>query len=326
MPTGWAKSGTRAIALALTIYAATLGAETAGKAAAPPEVVTLGTMAGPIADPGRSQPATLLRWPGGMLLVDAGDGTAEQLAKAGVTLGAVDTIVLTHLHADHTGGLFAILAMRFQLNLPPLTIYGPPGTARTVAGLVAALQPLGDLGGGLPGRPRRDPAASVRVVEISGGTTTEIKGVAVRAATNAHFTVDGREPDPALSQSLSLRFEFPGKVVVVTGDTGPSEVVAELARDADVLVCEIIDPAAAMAALRVAYPLMPQPLLDAVGVHFVEQHLSAEAAGKLAAKAGVKRLVLTHIGIPRPGLPAARAEIARQYTGPVDFAEDLQVF
>jgi ribonuclease BN (tRNA processing enzyme) len=40
-------------------------------------------MAGPLADPTRAQPATLLRWQGGMVLVDAGDGAAGQLAKAG---------------------------------------------------------------------------------------------------------------------------------------------------------------------------------------------------------------------------------------------------
>lgn len=63
-------------------------------------------------------PATLLQGPAGPILVDAGDGTAEQLAKVGVRIHQVRHIVLTHLHADHTGGLFAMLRMRFQLSQP----------------------------------------------------------------------------------------------------------------------------------------------------------------------------------------------------------------
>lgn len=49
-----------------------------------PQIITLGTMAGPMASADRAQPATLLRWPGGMVLVDAGDGVTDQMAKAGI--------------------------------------------------------------------------------------------------------------------------------------------------------------------------------------------------------------------------------------------------
>jgi ribonuclease BN (tRNA processing enzyme) len=106
------------------------------------EIVTLGTMAGPMTNPERSQPATLLRWPGGMVLVDAGDGAVEQMARAGIDPVPLKSVVITHIHADHVGGLFALLARRYQLMDPPITVYGPPGTRAIVVGLVAAMEPL----------------------------------------------------------------------------------------------------------------------------------------------------------------------------------------
>src|SRR5271167_979180 len=57
---------------------------------------TLGTMSGPAASPTRSQPANLLQYGDQNILVDAGDGAAEQLSKTGVSLDSIQTIILTH--------------------------------------------------------------------------------------------------------------------------------------------------------------------------------------------------------------------------------------
>lgn len=311
-------------ACAVSIWPNTSSARTADRPAS--QVITLGTMAGPLADPTRAQPATLLRWDGGMVLVDAGDGAAGQLAKAGVQLANLRSIVLTHVHADHTGGLYAILATRLQVMLPPITIYGPPGTRRLVSGLLTALAPLSELGLAMPGRPPRDPAASVKVVEIGDGSEVQVEGIKVRAATNSHYLMNGHSPDPSQAQSLSLRFELPGRSVAITGDTGPSQAVAALARDADVLVSEIIDVPETIAHLRANYPSFPEAAMAAAAAHFAEQHLIAAEVGKLARSSGVKRLVVTHIAMPRSALKAARRAIARHYQGPVDFAEDLNSF
>ena len=311
-------------ACAVSIWPGTSIARTAVRPAS--QIITLGTMAGPLADPTRAQPATLLRWNGGMVLVDAGDGAAGQLAKAGIQLASLRTIVLTHVHADHTGGLYAILATRLQVMLPPITIYGPPGTQRLVSGLLAALAPLSELGLAMPGRPPRDPAAGVKVVEIGDGSEVQVEGVKVRAAANSHYLMNGHSPDPGQAQSLALRFELPGRSVVITGDTGPSEAVAALARDANVLVSEIIDVPETIAQLRASYPSFPEAAMAATASHFAQQHLIAAEVGKLAQGSGVKRLVITHIAMPRSALKAARRAIARHYKGPVDFAEDLNSF
>lgn len=290
---------------------------------AQPEIITLGTMAGPMANPSRSQPATLLRWAGGTVLVDVGDGAVEQMARAGVDTVPLKTVVITHIHADHMGGLFALLSRRYQLMDPPITIYGPPGTQAMVAGLVAAMEPLKLTSPALPGMPLRLPADGVKVIEIADGAELTIEGVKVRAVANTHYLSGNHVPDPSQAQSLSLRFDLPGRSVVLTGDTGPSEAVIAMALGADVLVSSILDLDAAVAAIRAGRPNAPTAVYDTARAHFEKHHLSPGAAGRLAQSAGVKRVVFTHIGITPGRMKAAKAELQKTWKGPVVFAHDL---
>lgn len=287
------------------------------------EIVTLGTMAGPMANSSRSQPATLLHWAGGMVLVDVGDGAVEQMARAGIDTVPLKTVVITHIHADHVGGLFALLSRRYQLMDPPITIYGPPGTQELVAGLVAAMEPLKLTSPALPGMPLRLPANGVKVIEIADGAELTIEGVAVRAVANTHYLSSSNGLDPAHGQSLSLRFDLPGRSVVLTGDTGPSEAVIAMAHGADVLVSSILDLDAAVASIRASRPNAPTAFYEAARTHFAQHHLSAEAAGRLAQSAGVKRVVFTHIGITPERMKAAKAALKNTWKGPVVFAQDL---
>jgi ribonuclease BN (tRNA processing enzyme) len=311
----------------MVLLSAALMAAGQAQAKAPSaRIVTLGTMAGPMASPVRSQPATLLQWPGGMILVDAGDGAVDQLARAGIDPVPLKSVVITHIHADHVGGLFALLTRRYQLMDPPITIYGPPGTKAMVAGLIAAMAPLRLTSPALPDAPLRDPAVSVKVVELGDGDELTIEGVRVRAAANTHYLSGNHAPDPASAQSLSLRFELPGRSVVLTGDTGPSERLVELARGADVLVSSILDLDAAVATIRASRPNAPPAFFEAARAHFAQHHLSPEAAGKLAQAAGVKRVIFTHIGITPARMKTAMAELARTWRGPAVFARDLAAY
>jgi ribonuclease BN (tRNA processing enzyme) len=289
--------------------------------------LTLGTMAGPLASARRSQPANLLLAGDQAILIDAGDGAAGQLAKVGVPLAEVHSLFLSHLHLDHTGGLFAILGMRFQAAMPgSLTIYGPPGTRRMVDGLLAAMQPAAEAGAGIPGQPSRDPHAGIRVEEIVDGSTVELGDVRVGAVRNTHYSFPVGSPEAARYQSLSLRFDLPDRSVVYTGDTGPSAAVERLAHGVDLLVSEVIDPDAALADVRKSVPNLPPAILALIREHFLEQHLSAEAAGQLARNAGGKSLVLTHVALgDRPEEPT-RAAAARAFGGPVRVAHDLGRF
>lgn len=316
----------RRVVKTILLSAVLLASGQAQATAAPARIVTLGTMAGPMANPLRGQPATLLQWPDGMLLVDAGDGVVDQLAKAGIDPVPLKNIIITHIHADHVGGLFALLTRRYQLMDPPITVYGPPGTRAMVDGLVAAMAPLRLTSPALPGAPLRDPADSVKVVEIADGADLMIEGVRVQAIANTHYLSGAQAPDPALAQSLSLRLALPGRSVVITGDTGPSERLVALTRGADVLVSSILDLDAAVATIKASRPDAPPAFFDTARAHFAQHHLSPGAAGQLAEAAGVKQVVFTHIGITPQRMAAAKAELARTWSGPAVFAEDLGAY
>ena len=281
-------------------------------------ITTLGTMGGPIPSAGRSQPASLIDFGDQRILVDVGDGAPEQLAKVGVMLAQVQTLFITHAHFDHIGGLFALLGMRYQAAVPgKLTIYAPPGTKAIIQALLVAMSatPVAKS----PMRPK--PAAGVDIVEIQGGSAVTVGAVRITAVENTHYgeaTGNGSK-----DQSLSYRFDAPGRSIAYTGDTGPSTNVEQLAKGVDLLVSELIDPDTAMADLKKANPNFPTLLVPIIARHFVQEHLTAEEVRQLAQKAGVKKVVITHSGLAEPVATQAKAKIAKYYAGPVTVANDL---
>ncbi|WP_236796861.1 MBL fold metallo-hydrolase [Amycolatopsis sp. GM8] len=282
---------------------------------------TLGTAAGPNAHGTRAQPANLLHRPGWAVLVDAGDSAVDQIARAGARLADVRAVVLSHLHIDHTGGLFALLGRRLQPRVGgPLTIYGPPGTAELVGHLTAALRYLADLGHAT--NPRVSPIPAVTAVEVTEGDEFDLDEIHVRAAVNTHYSFPPDSDDNARFQSLSFRFGTPGRAIVYTGDTGPSLNVAQLAQDADLLISEINDPNRVPPALRDKGPAVA----EFVKQHFEREHLSPSEAGTLAARAGVRAIVLTHVGVDDADLAAARQLVASHFDGDIHFARDLDRF
>ena len=286
--------------------------------------ITLGTNAGPIPDAARSEPANLLEYGNEKILVDCGDGAPEQLAKANVPIRSVTAVVISHHHFDHIGGLFALLGLRFQAVPPPvLTVYGPPGTKRLVDGLVAAMQVEADFDSAGPGAPHRNPADTVKVIEIGDGDHLKIGGIPVTVRSNSHYSIPADSPLAKRFQSLSFRFDLPDRSIVYTGDTGPSKNVEELSKGADVLFSEIIDPDARLA--RLAPNLTPEARA-AMRVHFTQEHLEPRALGLLAAEAGVKEVVLLHIGVFDADLPKALAGIREVYKGKVVVSHDLESF
>lgn len=321
------------------------GCASAGAPAAPPaapapptpgtvmagsRLVLLGTGGGPIARVGRSQPANLLQVGGKTYLIDIGDGTPRQLARAGVALSAVDAVFVTHLHFDHTAGIMGFLALDWQARRrAPVSFYGPPGTRGLVDNTLRAL------GSGeaifrpqLPDLPAMASVFTGQDWEVTAAREVyRDAGVTVRAVENSHYGTMHLEPtEHGINRSYSYRFDMADRSVVFTGDTGPSRAVEDLARGADVLVSEIIDIDAIIAGLKrrqQATGVDQQPLID----HMVEEHLTPEHVGRMAAAAGVKTLVLSHFATP-PGIEtfdrkAMLTSIRKHYHGRVVFGADL---
>jgi len=299
----------------------------AGAAGAPPtsQFITLGTHGGPVSDRNRSQPANALVVGQQVYLVDAGDGAVQQLARAGLSLAAVRAVFISHIHIDHTGGLFAVLGLRHQMGTPgKLTVYGPPGTRAMVNGLLAAIVPEAESGYGVPGEDYVPPQGTVEVVELRDGVI-KLADFNVAVVENTHYSfAKGSDLDRRFA-SVSFRFNLPDRSIVYSGDTGPSDALVTLARDADLLVTELADPA--FAATFVAPGPGPQPKrLREMHDHMVNHHISPDQVGQMAAKAKVRRVVITHLVAGRdPNVDTSPlvAGVRKWYEGPVEIAVDL---
>lgn len=248
----------------------------------PDGVLLLGTAGGPLARAERAGIATLLTIGGKNYLIDAGEGVVHQMGEVGMQAPGAPLVFLTHLHDDHYAGLPALASFSYTLRSPRLDVYGPVGTADLVSGLVQVMGPSARIRGAEQGF-RRTPADFAFAHEYGEGTIYEDENVTVTALANSHFRVPADNP-VAVSRSFSLRFAAKGRVVVFTGDTGPTAALADFAIGADILVAEM-----ASHADREAVP-------PYVREHMDKEHLSPLEVGKLAAAAGVKTVVLSHVG------------------------------
>ncbi len=302
-----------------------------GRAAPPPrtQLLFLGTAGGPPLRADRSEPATLLIVDGRRYLIDCGIGTARRLVKAGIASEMIGTIFFTHLHPDHTLGLADVLANDVQEKdaadaAHTINIYGPPQTKALVD---AAYQYISipyavfaAEGGALKGLPTTNPFA---VHEVDEGVIYQDDKIKVVAVENTHYALMP-QGSRAIMKSYAYRFETPDGAIVFTGDTGPSEAVARLAGGADVLVSEVEN----FTAIDAFVDTMAQQnhwtpaRRNAFEAHMTKEHLDIKDVGQMAARAGVKAVLLYHWD---PSDPAAYlAGVAKYFPGAVFGTEDLQ--
>ena len=296
--------------------------------AATSEFIVLGTASGPVSEPGRAQPANALIVGGQIYLVDAGDGAFAQLARAGYRLPAVRAVFLSHLHFDHTAGMLAVIGLRMQLeSRATLTVYGPVGTQEFVDGLLAAAAPAMRAGYGIPGEQWH---VNVEVVELSDGDAIDVAPMRVRVVENSHFSMPEGSDELPPASSLSYRFDLPERSIVYTGDTGPSDALAALARDVDLLVSEMIDVDEVLSAMRPLGSTAPDAVdpqtLTGFPWHMYAHHMTPVQVGELAGAANVARLVVTHFAPnPQSSEQAQRFlnAIAENYAGDAELGRDL---
>ena len=223
----------------------------------------------------------LLEADGFRLVVDMGNGSLGALQRFAPLFG-IDAVLLSHLHADHCVDLHSYSVARAYAPAgpqPPIPVYGPAGTRERI-GLVQG--PGGDAG------------------LVNRFTFETLATGAMRIGPFDIALAHMNHP----VETFAFRFTRAGRSLVYTGDTGETEAVPALAKDADVFLSE---------AAFLDGPDLPPDL-----------HLTARQAGGYAARAGVGRLILTHLQ-PWNAADDAREEAASAFAGQLDVAAAGQV-
>ena len=257
----------------------------------------------PRPDAGHAGAATAIvagdRW----YVVVAGRGATLRLAATELKYSEMRAVFLTHLHSDHTAGLPDLFTTSWQFGrkTTPLQLYGPDGTKRLADAMLEFFRDDIHI--------RRDvqekhPAAGATIAThiVREGVVLDDGVCRVTA-----FAVDHRPVVPA----FGYRFDCGGKSIVVSGDTRPTPNLVKFAKGADVLVCEAYLPEHF---LKVDTPEVAKKLMA--------YHTSAEEAGAMAAQAGVKTLVLTHL-IPANAEATFFARASSRFKGKVIVGKDL---
>lgn len=295
--------------------------------------VTLGTSGGPAVQVERAQISNALVVGDSVYLFDAGNGVRRQLAKAGISERNVKALFLSHHHPDHNSDTGSLIVQHYLMGRGVLQVVGAEGTRNLVAGIVAANPPtvLASFPTFGPARAPLADTVAAQDVPPDMAQPREIysdDNIKVTAITVHHYELPPSVPMTDRPQAIAFRVEAKGRSFVFSGDTGPSPALETLARGADVLVTEVVDLAAINAQLAKA-PGMPPAMRANLVEGMRVNHLPAEEIGKLAARAKVGRVVLTHF-VPSPEAmadPLAMiAAIKRHYHGPVALAEDLDAF
>ncbi|MBI4337701.1 MAG: MBL fold metallo-hydrolase [Chloroflexi bacterium] len=250
------------------------------------------------------------------LMFDCGPAATYKLVKAGIWPTKVDYLFFTHHHFDHDVDYPCFLLTRWDQSIGKenqLQVFGPTLTetiTERILGEHGAFahdwkarvnHPLSqrvyvNRGGVLPRKP-----PSVLARDVGPGLVHRGQSWQVNAAPAEHV-------QPWLD-SLAYRLETPEGIIVFTGDTRPCRSVVELARGADMMLCMCWDD---------------QERMDHDGES--EGQTGTLGAAHMAQEAGVKKLVLVHIGphlASHGPMEKGIGDVRRAYEGETIFAEEL---
>jgi len=292
-------------------------------------VTFLGTSAG-VPTINRGLPAVAVRRKGELLLFDCGEGTQRQMLAAKVGFCRKTKIFISHMHGDHVFGLLGLFqTMALLGRKKPLEVYGPRGIKEFIEASVS----IARLGNAYP----------IDVQEVDQGLVCQNKEFKVYAVQGNHTVqsfayalveeerpgrfflerantlgvprgilwsrlqhgetvklTDGRVVSPREVMGSPRA----GRKIVYSGDTGPSKAIEELAMGADLLIHECT---------------FDDEMLEWA---VEERHSTASQAAEVAKKAGVRRLILTHVSA-RYSDPSILVEQAGKMFPDVLVAEDL---
>ncbi len=238
------------------------------------------------------------------ILFDCGRGTIVQLVRAGIDPARVEHIFLTHHHFDHVIGVPDLLLGSWVIGRDtPVQVFGPVGTSAFVQSIFETFKL--DIQRRQSHRKSRPEALPN---DIDEGWVWETAHCKIRAVRVDHIL-----------NSLGYRIDTDDRSIVYSGDTRPCRALVEFARGADLLIHEVFF----------------SPEFESRGVLYGRHsgfvspdsinrwpHTKAHEVGKIAAEAGVKKLVLTHLWSNEEEERLKR-EVAKDFSGEIVVGCDL---
>lgn len=243
-------------------------------------IILLGTKGGPrVGEAGRSNPSTLILINDVPYVVDCGYGTSRQLLAAGISLNRVRYIFITHHHSDHNLEYGPLFYNSWITGLPVhVDAYGPSGLRKMTQDFFSYMK--FDIDTRIVDEGRPDPRKMIFPHEFNKpGLVMQNDDVKVTTCLVRH---------PPIKQAYAYRFDAKDRSVVISGDTAYAPELAEFAKGADVLVHEV------MYLPGVEALLQRLPNAKRLREHLMAAHTLPEDVGRIAERAGVKTLVLSH--------------------------------
>jgi ribonuclease BN (tRNA processing enzyme) len=190
-------------------------------------------------------------------LIDCGATSLVAMNRLAVNRNEIDTILVSHFHADHVGGLpFFLLEANYVLKRDrALTIAGPVGLKSHLANV---------MDGAFPGSKTLELRFQLHLQELEIGKRSDVGALRV---TPFHVVHDDRA-----GPCLGFRIEAEDKVIAYSGDTEWTDALIEIGREADLFICE-------------SYT-RDVPIRTHMALSVLERHLD---------RIRPKRLILTHM-------------------------------
>ena len=246
-------------------------------------------------------------------LVDFGPGAIRSFAALMPAWGGgmkemdvtkIEHAFLTHIHSDHTTGLSDLLLTPWIMGREnKLNLYGPKGLERMAWSLLDAY--ADDIDYRMNGtQPSNGSGYQFNFTELADGVVFQDRNLMVEA-----FKVNHGDFEDA----YGFRFTSKDKVIVFSGDTGPSKSLERYAKDADILVHEVYSNAGFLKKTKDWQ------------IYHKGHHTSTYEVGEIASRAKPKILVLSHILFWGADEQDILEETRTTFSGNIKIAEDLMV-
>ena len=246
-------------------------------------------------------------------LIDFGPGVIRRAASLSppwggkieaMTVKNFEHAFLTHIHSDHSAGLADLLLTPWIMGRDKkLNLYGPKGLEQMASSTLEAFED--DINYRIYGtQPSNKIGYKFNFYLLTEGLIYKDENVSVEAFTVPHGSFD---------DAYGFRFTTEDKVIVFSGDTGPSKTLEKFAAGADILVHEVYSNAGFLKKTKDWQ------------IYHQGHHTSTFEVGEIASRAKPKLLLLSHILFWGSTTDEILKETQSTYKGEIKIAEDLMI-